>query len=214
MPFATLNEAVLSAQCFGAARGIPRHQRSVEPLPQLCYRDSGLMKTDRQLGSRTQHSGKPALGLQRALRRASVPQPPTLTAFLIANLELESNSTHRKHSPLKIPNRKSSRVFDSNSALNFSQIVTHHSSVVTAFLIYGSAIKTPANPQGFNDVQFLIGGKTGASRSFAAYVFDHNSLCRWSAPVRHLNSPPPCVVGAGSSSNWGNHFKLHSNERI
>ena len=31
---------------------------------------------------------------------------------------------------------------------------------------------------------FLIGGKTGASRSFAAYVFDHNFLCRLTSPDR------------------------------
>ena len=31
---------------------------------------------------------------------------------------------------------------------------------------------------------FLIGGKTGASRSLAVYLFDHNSLCR------HLRSMP------------------------
>ena len=29
---------------------------------------------------------------------------------------------------------------------------------------------------------FLIGGKTAASRSFVAYVFDHNSLCRQPLP--------------------------------
>jgi hypothetical protein len=61
---------------------------------------------------------------------------------------------------------------------------------------------------------FLIGGKTGASRSLAVDLFDHNSLCRWRLPVRQLDSIPPCVVGAGSSSNRRNHFKLHSNERI
>ena len=112
------------------------------------------MKTDRQVASGRQHSSKPPLGLPRALRDASAPRPPALTAFLIANLELESNSTHRKHSPLEIPNRKFSRVFDSDSALNSRLPVTHHPSIVTASLIYGSAIKTPANPQGFNNVQF------------------------------------------------------------
>lgn len=83
-----------------------------------------------------------------------MPRSLALTGFLIANLELESNSTHRKQSPLRISNRKFSRVFDSDSALNFRLPVTHHSSLVTASLIYGSAIKTPANPQGFNDVRF------------------------------------------------------------
>ena len=166
------------------------------------------MKTDRQLGSRTQHSSKPAPALPRAQRGPSAPRPPGPTAILIANLELESNSTHRKHSPLTIPNRKFSRVFDSDSALNFSQLVTHHSSLVTAPLIYGSAIKTPANPQGFNDVRFSrIGGKTGASRSLAVHLFDHNSLCR------RLRSIPPCVVSAGSSSNRRSHFNLHSERK-
>lgn len=127
--------------------------KPVESPSPLCYRDSGLMKTDRQLGSGTQHSSKPTLGLPRAQRLASVPRPPTPTDFLIANLESEFTSTHRKHSPLRISNRKFSRVFDSDSALNFSPLVTHHSSLSTALLIHDSAIKTPANPQGFNDVQ-------------------------------------------------------------
>ncbi len=56
---------------------------------------------------------------------------------------------------------------------------------------------------------FLIGGKTGVSPSLAVYLFDHNSLCR------HRRSIPPCVVGAGSSSNRRNHFKfkLHSERK-
>ena len=128
-------------------------QRLNHPSP-LCYRDSGLMKTDRQLGSGTQHSSKPTLGVPRGLRRASVPRPPTPADFLIANLELECTSSHRKRSPLRIPNRKFSRVFDSDSALNLSSLVTHHSSLATALLIHGSAIKSPANPQGFNNVRF------------------------------------------------------------
>ena len=83
-----------------------------------------------------------------------MPRATAVTAFLIANLELEFNSTHRKHSPLRISNRKFSHLFDSDSDLNFSPVVTHHSSLATELLIHGSAIKTPANPQGFNDVQF------------------------------------------------------------
>ena len=118
------------------------------------------MKTDRQLGSKAQHSGKPTPDLPRAQRGPSQPRPPAPTAFLIANLELGSNSSHRKHSPLRIPlgtvatNRKFSRVFHPDAALNSRLLVTHHPSLVTASLIYGSAIKTPANPQGFNNVQF------------------------------------------------------------
>jgi hypothetical protein len=62
---------------------------------------------------------------------------------------------------------------------------------------------------------FLIGGKTGASRSLAVHVFDRNSPLKQCArrplPVRHPDSIPPCVFGAGSSSNGLSHFKLHSN---
>ena len=61
---------------------------------------------------------------------------------------------------------------------------------------------------------FLIGGKTGASRSLAVYLFDHNSLCSRPLPARNLQSVRRCVVSAVSSSNRRNHFKLHSNERI
>jgi hypothetical protein len=65
---------------------------------------------------------------------------------------------------------------------------------------------------------FLIGGKTGASRSLAAHVFDRNSplkqCARRPSGVSHLDSIPPCVFGAGSSSNRFNQFKSHSNERI
>ena len=129
-------------------------QTTVESPSALCYRHRGLMKTDRQLGRKVQHSGKPALGLPRGLRRASVRRPPTPADFLIANLELECTSSHGKRSPLRIPNRKFSRVFDSDSALNLSPLVTHHSSLATALLIHGSAIKSPANPQGFNNVRF------------------------------------------------------------
>jgi len=62
--------------------------------------------------------------------------------------------------------------------------------------------------------KFLIGGKTGASRSLAVDLFDRNSPLKQCArrplPVRHLDSIPPCVFGAGSSSNRHNHFKLRS----
>jgi hypothetical protein len=61
---------------------------------------------------------------------------------------------------------------------------------------------------------FLIGGKTGASRSLAAYLSDHNSLSRPMFPrplsVLRRNPIPPCVFAAGSSSNHHNHFNLHS----
>ena len=65
---------------------------------------------------------------------------------------------------------------------------------------------------------FLIGGKTGVSRSLAVHVFDRNSplkqCARRPSGVRQLDSMPPCVFGAASSSNRHNRFKLHSNERI
>jgi len=140
-------------------------QTTVESPSALCYRHRGLMKTDRQLGSKAQHSSKHALGLTRGLRRASVPRPPTPTDFLIS-------STHRKHSPLKISNRKFLRVFRSDfsnltitspsrsvSEPSNSTLLPVRSSPgcqpsATALLIHGSAIKTPANPQGFSNVQF------------------------------------------------------------
>ncbi len=102
--------------------------------------------------------------------------------ILIANLELEFQPTHRKLSPLRISNRKYSRVSRSPRArketrrvpalsckpfwvASHSPLVTQHSPLTcpeedhrrrraTAFLIYGSAIKTAANPQGFNNVRF------------------------------------------------------------
>jgi hypothetical protein len=161
------------------------------------------MKTDRQIGSKGQHSGKPTLGFSRSPRRASSPRYallppipatdrslirlrqarsrgpfasdfscPTSGGRLIANLELKLSSTHRKHGPLKIPNRKFSRVFRSDfsnltitspsrsiSEPSNSTLLPVRSSPscqlpATALLIYGSAIKTRDNSQGFNNVQF------------------------------------------------------------
>ena len=66
--------------------------------------------------------------------------------LLIANLELESRLTHTKLTPLKIPNRKFAQVFDCISNLDFGLLVTSHSSLATARLIYGSAIKSPRKP--------------------------------------------------------------------
>jgi len=155
------------------------------------------MKTDLKTGCKGQHAGKSALGVPRSLRLASAPHLPTPATRhlsfarledirrggplakdfpwppwgLIANPELEFSSSHRKHRPLKIPNRKFSRVFHSDLAPNFSLLDARHSSLVTgrspfssrsagadqalsvALLIYGSAIRNRANSQGFNNVQ-------------------------------------------------------------
>jgi|GEM_PF-5847448 len=109
-------------------------QQPVESPSRLCYRHRGTMKTNLKTGCKRQHPGKPALGLPRSLRRVSAPRPPALatpqssparleqtirggpvaTDFLIANPELEFSSSHRKHCPLKISNRKFSRVFHSD----------------------------------------------------------------------------------------------------
>jgi hypothetical protein len=153
-------------------RHYPYQQCVESPLP-LCYRESGFMKTDRQPGSKAQHAGKPTLGLSRAQRGPSAPRPPVPIPFLIANLELEFTSTHRKHNPLRISNRNFLRVFRSdfsnlrrtssersNSEPSNSTLLPVRSPLgclppATAFLTHGSAIKTPANSQGFNDVRFF-----------------------------------------------------------
>ncbi len=80
-----------------------------------------------------------------------LPSPSTSppSQFLIANLELEFHLSHRKLSPLRIPNRKFltiSRIASHDLQIFASQPITNHSSLITAFLIYGSAIKTPPNP--------------------------------------------------------------------
>jgi len=162
-----------------ASRNCVREQ-PIESTCALCYRNHGTMKTSLQTGCKKQHSGKPALGVPRSLH-ASAPQPPEPATrhlslarlegirrrgplppdFLIANLELEFSSTHRKHSPLSFSNRKFSRVFHSYLAPNFSlldarhsSLVTHHQALSVALLIHGSAIRNRANSQGFNNVQF------------------------------------------------------------
>jgi len=150
-----------------ASRNCVREQ-SVESRHPLCYRHRGTMKTNLKTGCKRQHSGKPGLGLLPSLRHASAPRPPALvtpqsslarleqtirggpvgTDFLIANLELEFSSSLRKHSPLRISNRKFMRVFHSGLAPNFSllgarhsSLVTHHRAFSVALLIYGSAIR-------------------------------------------------------------------------
>jgi hypothetical protein len=148
-----------------ASRNCVREQ-SVESPPTLCYRHRGTMKTNLKTGRRRQHSGKPHLGVPRSLRRASAPHPSALatghlslvrfqkmgssgplpTKFLIANPELEFSSSHRKHSPLRISNRKFSRVFHPDLAPNFllarrSSLFTPHQGLSVALLIYGTAIR-------------------------------------------------------------------------
>jgi hypothetical protein len=151
-------------------------EQSIESPSALCYRHRGSMKTNLKTGCKRQDSGKPALGAPRSLRLASAPHLPTpatrhlslarleqairggpvATDFpwppsggrLIANLELEFSSSHRKHSPLRISNRKFSRVFHSDLAPNISlldarhsSLVTHHQALSVALLMYGSAIR-------------------------------------------------------------------------
>jgi hypothetical protein len=127
------------------------------------------MKIERQGDRKTQSSGKPRPASPRQWplpARHSLALTPTNAAekantFLIANLELEFISTYRKHSSLRLSNRKFSRFFHPDSALNFRLAITHHSplgtstpALATASLIFGSAIKHRPNPQGFNNVQF------------------------------------------------------------
>jgi hypothetical protein len=123
------------------------------------------MKIERQAGRKTQSSGEPRPASPRQwsllIRCSPTSAVDEANTFLIANLELEFISTHTKHSPLRISNRKFSRFFHSDSTLNSRLPITHHSPLVTsapalatALLIYGSAIKYLPNPQGFNNVQF------------------------------------------------------------
>ena len=74
--------------------------------------------------------------------------------FLIANARLQADLNHRKESPLKISNRKwtpfsriTVRFTDSARISSFPwppwrPLVTHYSPLATAFLIYGSAIRS------------------------------------------------------------------------
>ena len=115
--------------------------------------------------------------------RSEHAEPPHTAAshtpeILIANLELEFQLTHGKHSPLRIPNRKYLRVLRSPRRIGFPTVSLpltypesriaqtdprkpfsvasrspltrpqedHRRRTVTAFLIYGTAIKTPRNP--------------------------------------------------------------------
>ncbi len=82
--------------------------------------------------------------------------------FLIANLELEFHSTHRKISPLKISNRKFSRFFrrsDQDRRPERTERVEGRS-----FLIHGSAIKTCPNLHCFNHMQISNRRQTGGKR--------------------------------------------------
>jgi len=86
-------------------------------------------------------------------QRESKGLPSQSPPLLIANLELEFHLSHRKLSPLQIPNRKFLTIFESlltaarSSPPSSSRTpITHRSSLMPAFLIHGSAIKTPPNP--------------------------------------------------------------------
>jgi hypothetical protein len=100
-------------------------------------------------------------------RRMSFTCPPAawrVTAFLIANPELEFRLTPFENRHLKISNRECMAVFRSAivtspglgsclpgnpdlriGALALSPLVTSHSPLATAFLIYGPAIRIPRN---------------------------------------------------------------------
>jgi hypothetical protein len=121
-------------------------------------------------------------GVSAAARSSSFQPQASSLQNLIANLELEFQSTHRKISPLKISNRKYFAIFHLTSqsrrpvspnfqngnpfgaiplaqlhprkpltspraALRISSLrfspTTGHSSLVTALLIYGSAMRNP-----------------------------------------------------------------------
>jgi hypothetical protein len=105
------------------------------------------------------HSCLPRGGPQptKSLRAVAKPgtQPIEAAAalpvyVLIANLELEFNPSHRKLSPLEIPNRKfltiSNHFSQPFASLRSSSLITHHSPLIPAFLIHGAAIKIPPNP--------------------------------------------------------------------
>ena len=96
----------------------------------------------------------PSLALNMWQIPASLP-----VNVLIANLELEFHLTHRKLSPLKIPNRKFSRVLRAprriasfsarlHSLARKGRRANPHAEVtpMTAILIHGTAIKSQRNP--------------------------------------------------------------------
>jgi hypothetical protein len=110
--------------------------------------------------------------IRRSVPLATQFQRPAPNGRLIASLELEFSSSQRKHCPLRISNRKFSRVFRSSfsnlgitssgrsdSEPSNSTLLPVRSSpgcqpLAASFLIHGSVIKNRDNPQGFNDVQF------------------------------------------------------------
>ena len=92
-----------------------------------------------------------------ALRVTSKP-----VQFLIANLELNIHSTHRKTSLLKIPNRKYSSIFrrsDQDRRPERTQRVEGH-----ALLIHGPRLKLTPTDTVSIPCRFLIGGKPRVSQ--------------------------------------------------
>ena len=82
--------------------------------------------------------------------------------LLIANLELKLHSTHRKTSPLKIPNRKYSSIFrrsDQDRRPERTQRVEGH-----ALLIHGPRLKLTPTDTVSIPCRFLIGGKPRVSQ--------------------------------------------------
>jgi hypothetical protein len=114
----------------------------------------------------------PPLVYPEARKAPFHPRNPFLAAeVLIANLKLEFHLTHRKLCSLRISNRKFSALLRSTSLVRCSPALTkgtvahagseshatHHRSLVAAFLIHGSAIKTRRNS--FNNSNFEISNR-------------------------------------------------------
>ena len=95
--------------------------------------------------------------MSRAANRIRCDQRQSKGLFLIANLELEFHLTHRKLSPLQIPNRKFSSLL---------YLFTNDQSRVTShrFLIHGTAIKTQRNPFKNNNLTNSNRRQTGGLR--------------------------------------------------
>src|SRR3984957_8106974 len=106
--------------------------------------------------------------------------------LLIANLELKLHSTHRKTSPLKISNRKYSSIFRrSDQDRRPERTQRAEARFLHAFLIHGSAIKTPANLHRFNYMQISNRRQTGGKPTIL-FALELSELLVECAPVRTL----------------------------